>query len=138
MRYRDQLNVPAILRHYALANTPRYLYKHLVVEPSIQALAETMTSQDLVAELREIEQNAERTTEDVAIAYGLLVALSFHDSRLVAEATTSWTPSVLSWGRSLLAMACAPSTINSSNLYRAPSGAIVVPFKVDATATLQK
>src|SRR5258708_12278010 len=92
-----KLNLPAIVRHYMLANTPRYLYRHLRADPSVESLAESSTPKELLRAISAREKKPDRTTEDVAIAYAMLVALSFHKHDAVEKTLANCQPTLLTF-----------------------------------------
>jgi hypothetical protein len=98
------LNTPAIVRHYMLANTPRYLYRNLRAESSVATLADSAGPQELLAAVNAIEDNPNRRVEDVAVAYAMLVAMSLQDYRLATEALAQWEPKALAWAKEITAI----------------------------------
>jgi hypothetical protein len=123
----DQINMPAIIRHYALANTPRYLYKHLRSESSVETLAAESSPDELLAAIEEIEANAGRTASDVGVAYAMLVALSYQPYAKVQEALARWTPQILSWASAIISIIQEPKVAvsDATGVIRANSGHLV-------------
>jgi hypothetical protein len=99
-----QINLPAIVRHYMLANTPRYLYRNLRAEPSVASLADASTPKELLESVSAYEGKPDRTAEDVAVAYAMLVALSYQDRAAALEALADWRPRALSWADRILSI----------------------------------
>jgi hypothetical protein len=132
-----QIDLLAVMRHYMLANTPRYLYWHLRAEPSVASLAGSSTPRELLAFVSAYEEKPERTAEDVAIAYAMLVALSFQDRRAVLEALADWHPSALTWASHILSIISETMISTTAVDWKAPQGRIVVvrsvPYETPTT-----
>ena len=109
-----------------LANTPRFLYRHLRAEPSVESLACSATPKELLAAVTAYEGKPERSTEDIAIAYAMLVALGYHDRRLVVSALANWQPKVLAWAREILSIVDETATSTTVQEYKAPRGRIAI------------
>lgn len=93
-----KLNIGALVEHYALANTPRYLYRHIRSEVSVEALAAAATVDEILAEIDLRTAKSDRATNDVALAYALLVSLSFKNIGEVRSAVAAWErPGGLIW-----------------------------------------
>ena len=131
----DELDIPAILRVYMLANTPAYLYRHLRAEPSLERLAKSSTPRELLAAVSAREGKPSRTAEDAAIAYGMLVALSFQNYRDVQEALAGWQPRALTWARhitSIIGQTAVGTTLTRLN---APGGHVAAVSAQNNTPT---
>lgn len=99
-----KLDLQAIAEQYMIANTPRFLYKHLRQIPSVRELAVQSTPRELLKAIDAIEQKQDRNADDIATAYAMLVALSFQEYGRVREAVAGWTPTILSWGLHILSI----------------------------------
>jgi hypothetical protein len=117
----DQINRSAAMRHYMLANTPRYLYRHLREDPSVEAFAKLSTPKELVAAIIRIEKQPERSAEDISLAYVMLVALSFQDYRDVTAALSGWRPQVLRWATHIISILNRPSLATTIAHVAAPT-----------------
>lgn len=116
----NNINLNAVGEHYMVANTPRYLYKHLRAEPGIQALALTSNPRELLSAISAIERKEDRTADDIALAYAMIVALSFQDYRHVREAIAAWRPSILTWASHLLSIIEQTKIITNTQALEAP------------------
>jgi hypothetical protein len=100
----DDINKETVLRDYMLANTPAYLYRHLRLQPSVEAIARSATPQELTKAISSLDTKHDRTAVDVAIAYAMLVALSFQNQSDVDQAIRDWHPRTLSWASHMLSI----------------------------------
>jgi len=133
----ETLNIPAFVRHYMLANTPGYLYRHLRAEPSVKSLAEASTPKELLAAVTSLEVRPERRPEDVAIAYAMLVALSFQNYGAVREALTNWQPKTLTWARHILSIITQTAIVTTTIPLHVPRGRVMAdPEKNDTPSTI--
>lgn len=128
----EKLNLNAVLRYYMLANTPRYLYRHLREEPSLASLAESSTPRELLDEITARETSGQ-TVEDFAIAYALLVALSFQNYGAVVAVLADWQPIKLAWGKSIAAILAQSAIVTTAARLDARSGRIVTTSEQDTT-----
>jgi hypothetical protein len=92
------LDTDTIVGHYALANTPGFLYRKLKEEPSVRRLANELTTAELFAIVSECDGKEERSVLDVAVAYAALAAMSLQDYTVVRSAIMGWQPKALAWG----------------------------------------
>src|ERR1700677_1635308 len=98
----NKLDLRELTEQYMVANTPRFLYKNLRDNASVKGLAERSTPRELFASITAIERKQDRNADDVALAYAMLVAMSFQDFGRVREVVADWRPTILSWGLDIL------------------------------------
>ena len=97
-----KLSVGEITTHYLFANTPSYLYRKLRADDSVKALADSSTPIELAAIVERIDQQPERTPEDIATAYAALVAATFHGTRDVRATFGALSFRHLDWAYTIL------------------------------------
>lgn len=129
------LNCPALLRHYMLANTPVYLYRHLRAEPSVESLAGSATPEELLAAVSAFETQPNRSAEGAAVAYAMLVALSFQNYRTVQQALAKWRPRTLRWATHIIAIIGQTAIATNVVRVKAPSGHVAAVSQQNRTPT---
>ena len=102
----DWTNLPTqqLVEHYALANTPTYLYERFRQDSTVKALASRYTISQLTDGLRELLGIKHWTAQDVARAYACLIALSHHDLAKVKDALRQIELTRLRWAYQILAL----------------------------------
>src|SRR5262249_14862568 len=73
------LNVAYFVRIYSVANTPAFLYRHLLADESVRELARKATTDELVNLFNDNVHRENRSINDVAIAYAALVAITLRE-----------------------------------------------------------
>jgi hypothetical protein len=101
MGLNNQINLTEVVSAYLFANTPMYLYRHLRSNPSIKELAENTTLEVLVKEYGIRTSKEKRTAEEVAVAYALLVAVTFLGYSQASAAFRQFDLSRLDWGNDI-------------------------------------
>jgi len=97
----DQLDINEINSVYLFANTPKYLYRHLRHIQSVQELSRHATLQNLVDEYNEITSPTAKSSEDIAIAYALLITVTFWEYQQALAALNKFDLSRLEWGNEM-------------------------------------
>lgn len=97
----DQLDIKEINGVYLFANTPKYLYRHLKHIQSIQELSQHATSQNLVDAYNEITSPTTKSSQDTAIAYALLITVTFWEYQRALAAFGKFDLSRLEWGNDM-------------------------------------
>lgn len=80
------------------ANIPRYLYDHLRGESTLQHLARDLSVAELVQEYEGRIGRPERSAEDIAVAYAVLVAITFLEYDEAMRTFSKLDLSQLDWG----------------------------------------
>lgn len=91
-----------LVRVYMVANTPAYLYRKLLSEESVAELAAANSVEQLIDFILRVDESQERSVEDVAGAYGAVVALTLKDSQRVIEALEDVRLENLEWVEAVL------------------------------------
>jgi hypothetical protein len=130
-----KLDSDAVIRHYALANTPRYLYRKLREENSVAAIAASATPRELVMEIESRENRDETTFGDIAIAYALLVAFSFHDFGPASAELATWAPKKLVWGKSIKEIICQSAVVTTMTRLGPPRNGRIVDLSDQSNAS---
>jgi len=94
----DQLDIEEINSVYLFANTPKYLYRHLQHIKSVQELSQHASLQNLVDEYNKITSPTTKSSEDIAIAYALLITVTFWEYQKALAAFDKFDLSRLEWG----------------------------------------
>jgi glutamate/tyrosine decarboxylase-like PLP-dependent enzyme len=131
----EQLNLPAIVRHYMLANTPAYLYRNLRAEPSVESFAASSTPEELLRAVGAYEEKPNRTSADIAIAYAMLVALSFQNYEDVQRSVVQWKPRILTWAQHIFLIIAQRAIANNIIAFTVPSGRIAGGLETNETPT---
>jgi len=97
----DRLDTKEINSVYLFANTPKYLYRHLRHIQSVQELSQRATLQNLVDEYTKITSPIARSSEDIAAAYALLIAVTFWEYQEALAALGKFDLSRLEWGNDM-------------------------------------
>jgi hypothetical protein len=97
----DQLDIKEINSVYLFANTPKYLYRHLRHIQSVQELSQRATLQNLVDEYNKITSPTTRSSEDIAAAYALLIAVTFWEYQKALATFEKFDLSRLEWGNDI-------------------------------------
>jgi hypothetical protein len=109
----DQLDIKEINSVYLFANTPKYLYRHLRHIQSVQELSQRATLQNLVDEYNEITSPTTKSSEDIAIAYALLIMVTFWEYEQALNAFGKFDLSRLEWGKDIKDIFKANAPINT-------------------------
>lgn len=109
----DQLDIKEINSVYLFANTPKYLYRHLQHIQSIQELSQHATLQNLVDAYNEITSPTAKSSEDIAIAYALLITVTFWEYQKALVAFGKFDLSRLEWGNDMKDIFKANAPINT-------------------------
>jgi hypothetical protein len=116
---RDEMSWPAeiptdeITAIYLAANTPMYLFKRLRASDVVERLAERVKMAELAAECSQIMAQGERSADDVAKAYALIVALARKGESGWREILSHLNLSGLDWGDRVRGIALASTTPTS-------------------------
>jgi len=95
-------NIEEIYRVVLVANTPAYLYRTLRRKQFVVEIGSNRTAQELVDELVKVQGGlAAHDSKAAAIAYGLLVALSYKPRREILPMLESLELNELHWGPEL-------------------------------------
>ncbi len=73
------LSMTEVLRIYAVANIPSYLYERLRAEPTVKSFSDANQADALIKVITTIDRKRDRTAKAVALAYASLIALTFRD-----------------------------------------------------------
>lgn len=97
-----QVNIDDLCQVYLLANTPRYLFRHLKEHDGVKWMSEHFSIEELVTIYSDNERTRKRSVEHVAMAYAALIALYYKNYEKVelilgALATSGlrWAPDVV-------------------------------------------
>jgi hypothetical protein len=105
----------------AVANTPAYLFKHFLADPTVQALARQYSAADLIDHARQIASTTPVTFAKAAEFYAALVAAT---QRSVKEFPSQVDYGVLGnirWAQQILDMRRIAHTTNTSSFIASPS-----------------
>lgn len=89
------------LEVYLVANTPLYLYKRLRRLQAVQRLGRSTDAKELLLEYSRLAATEERSPDDVAAAYGCLVAMTHQDPLEATPLLRSLNRSSLDWALAL-------------------------------------
>jgi len=73
------LHYDALRKWYLFANTPLYLYKHFREEQSVQVLASTYSSSQLIKSFSGVAAQGLNNIDDLIRLYAIIFALTFKD-----------------------------------------------------------
>lgn len=95
-------DVTALHRQYFIANTPAFLFRRFRADLSVQRLAQECSTAELLDAFERLAaiSEAERSSEDVARIYAILVALAITDLDMLRVC-----PAVVDWHDDLIAIA---------------------------------
>lgn len=127
----DQLELKQINSAYLFANTPKYLYRHLRHIQSVQELSKNTTLQNLVDEYNEITSPTRKSSEDVAIAYALLIMVTFWEYQKALVAFGKFDLSRLEWGNDIKDIFVTNAPIN--NIVRINVKPNIPPSELEAS-----
>jgi len=97
----NRLDLKQVITAYLFANTPMYLYRHLRYIDSVEELGKRTTLKALVKEYDKRTSKEQRSTKDIAVAYALLVAITFWEYRRALAAFDDFELSRLNWGNDI-------------------------------------
>lgn len=97
----DKIDLEEVISTYLFANTPMYLYRRLRSNASIEQLAKNTNLDVLLEEYNRRTSTEERTAEEVAVAYALLVAVTFLRRSEPSTAFRDFDLSRLDWGKDI-------------------------------------
>lgn len=109
----DGLDPKEIVTAYVYANTPMYLYQHLRSIESLRELATESPISSLVEEYNEKTTKEKREEADIAIAYAMLIAVTFLEYRKALDAFDRFDLSRLDWGRDIKGIFIRTSPISN-------------------------
>ncbi len=118
----ENINVKSLREAYILANTPGYLYKRFLENPSVHRLARTQTTDELLGMYRAAVDTNDPTADDIALGYAALVAVTLKDYREARAALERLRNNDLRWADSIIEMfLLRPTSINTRTII-APTG----------------
>lgn len=129
----DQLDIKEINSVYLFANTPKYLYRHLRHIQSVQELSQRATLQNLVDEYNKITSLSTKSSEDIAAAYALLIAVTFWEYQKGLAAFGKLDFSRLEWGSDIKDIFRTNAPINT--IVGIGSKANIPPDSLEATGS---
>jgi len=98
----SQIDVESLCQIYLVSNTPRYLYKHLRSDPSVQWMAKNLSANQLVGLYTESQEGSTRSISEVAVAHAVLAALSHMSYGDIAPVLDSLPTAGLKWASELI------------------------------------
>ncbi len=98
------INMKSLREALILANTPSYLYKRLLENPSVHRLARTQSTNELLDIYRGAAAKADPSADDVALGYAALVAITLKDFREARAALDGLRNNDLHWADSIIEM----------------------------------
>lgn len=101
MRLIDKIDIKPLTNAYLFANTPMYLYRHFRRNTSLKELAENNPTQRLVDEYNRRTDKKTKSTKDIAIAYSILIAITFLEYKQALAAFDTINLSRLDWGNDI-------------------------------------
>jgi hypothetical protein len=90
-----------VIATYLYANTPSYLYRHFRTIPYVKALADSFALEDIVGQLSSLTSQDVQSPKEGALAYALLISLTFFDYDTASRALMQIDPSLLDWGEEI-------------------------------------
>lgn len=102
MNIPSQVDVESLCQIYLVSNTPRYLYKHLRSNPSVQWMANNLSINQLTAIYAESLQKSGRSINEVVMAHAVLAALSHMSYGDIAPALDSLQTANLKWASEMI------------------------------------
>lgn len=119
MNLHPSINLESLVEDYVVSNTPEYLYKKLRSNLSVQWMAKNLQAQTIVEIYKEIQQKKVKSAEDIALAYGALVSLSFKDYSETQPVLESLPLEGFEWGakiKELIISLVTPTLIITTTL----------------------
>ena len=101
MRIEEQLDIESISETCMVSNTPKFLYKRLRANASVEQFAKKHTIESIAKNYRNLLRKKERTFDENALAYALLVALYFKDYAELKSVAKRLPVRSLRWGKEL-------------------------------------
>ena len=87
---------------YLVANTPRYLFKHLRAHPSVQRMGEEVGVDFLLPLYSKNLKKQTKSIGEICVAYAALIAMSYKDWETVAPLLEALETKGLDWGSEIL------------------------------------
>lgn len=118
-----------VKRTVLLANTPAFIFNTLRDSLDVLDFANNNDNSNLEAELLSLSNKTNRTSEDLALAYLLLVALSYKSDfniKKIDFSALKW----IDWSSEIV------SLISMVNSYSISTARIEVPYKLDLSDSL--
>lgn len=99
----DWIDLYQLAEAYFLASTPRYLYERFRNNASLGKLVECVSVQGLIAEynFRAGKERWARDSEDVVVAYAVLIAITFLDRERALDVFKNLDLTRLRWGEEI-------------------------------------
>lgn len=95
------IDMEELIRDYIFASSAGYVYDHFVANNSVRNLANIKAPDILMKEYEERTEKAERTIEDVVVAYAVLVGITFLDYSQASSIFDKIDLSKLEWGQDI-------------------------------------
>ena len=89
----DQNLIAFVKRTIIVSNTPAFLYNSIRDFDAVLLFSNSVSSSELIDELRNISNNSPRTKDEIAIVYLILACLSFkadYDPKVLTEMKFDW------------------------------------------------
>jgi hypothetical protein len=97
-----QVDIESLCQTYIVSNTPRYLYKHLRSNPSVQWMANSLSIDQLTAIYAESQQESERSVNEVVVAHAVLAAFSHMSYGDIAPVLDRLPTTGLKWASEMI------------------------------------
>jgi hypothetical protein len=92
-----QISIDDLCQIYLVANTPRYLFRHLREHHGVKWMSENFSIDELVAIYSDNQRTRKRSVEHVALAYAALIALYYKSYEKVEPILGTLATSGLRW-----------------------------------------
>lgn len=92
-----QISIDDLSQIYLVANTPRYLFRHLREHHGVKWMSENFSIDELVAIYSDNQRTKKRSVEHVALAYAALIALYYKSYEKVEPLLGALATSGLRW-----------------------------------------
>ena len=96
-----EIDLKPLTEAYLFANTPIYLFRRFRENSSLRELAKHTTVEELTTEYINRTTKAEKSIEDVVVAYSLLIAITFLEYDKAVATFESIDLSRLDWGEEI-------------------------------------
>jgi hypothetical protein len=105
----------SILEIYVLANTPSFIYRRMRELPAAQRLADGSSVAALRSQCSKVAAKKKRTVEEVALAYGAIVALTLKEPQPAKKVFKDIAKLDLDWAENIVAMHLSrPATMTTA------------------------
>ena len=101
MKISEHLDIETISEICMVSNTPKFLYKRLRANPSVEQFAKDHTIESIVKNYKSLLRKKERTYNENALAYALLISLHFKDYAELKRVANRLPVKNLKWGKEL-------------------------------------